>query len=351
MEKIDFIAGNEKRFGEFVSKLGKEKIALICHISDLDGVASAKIANSVLNADLLKFLDYYELTDSLVDELKKAKVKQVVFADMFIKTSDIIRKIEKFADVMIIDHHVMNEDYNSDKTVFINAQGYCAAYICYYLFSKVQNLEKFDWLAACASVSDWMFFKNTEFMNKIYGKYGDKFVGDEDGIKRGKKFWELQNKLSLAIVYFRESGVKKVYDSIGEGFGNIGDLGKYSDEVQREVDEGVEKFDREKKEVFDGYLWETYEPKYPVKSIIVNEISHKIKNRTILIAMKDEKKGIYRLSSRRQDKKYDMNKMMMTLTQGLKDAAGGGHFAAAGGSVLISDYEEFKKRLLNYKFI
>lgn len=352
MEPISFAAGSEKRFSEFISKLGKEKIALICHTADLDGIASAKIANTVLDADLLKFLDYTELNDSLVDELKKSKVKQVVFADMFIKTSEIIKKIEKFADVLIIDHHLINEDFNSEKTFFINAQGYCAAYLCYYLFSKVQDLTKFDWLAACASVSDWMFFKNGEFMSLVYKKYGDKFIGDENGIKKGKKFWDLQSKLSMAIVYFRANGgVKNVYDSMGEKFGDIGELGKYAEEVQKEVDEGVRRFNLEKKTIFDGFIWESAEPRYPVKSIIVNEISHGMKNKTIVVAMKDEKNGVYRLSSRRQDKKFDMNKMMMSLTEGLKDAAGGGHFAASGGNVRVEDYAEFKKRLMNYKFV
>ena len=63
----------KKRFFDFIGKLGGEKMAILSHTSDLDGVASAKIANRGLNADILKFVDYPDLNDKLVDELKKLK--------------------------------------------------------------------------------------------------------------------------------------------------------------------------------------------------------------------------------------------------------------------------------------
>ena len=56
-----FQAGSEKRFANFISSLDKkDKIALISHGADLDGIASAKITNKIINADIIKFVGYEE---------------------------------------------------------------------------------------------------------------------------------------------------------------------------------------------------------------------------------------------------------------------------------------------------
>ena len=123
--------GSEKRFFEFISKLGeknKEKIALISHV-DLDGIVSAKIVNKVIEADILKFLDYTELNKNLIKELKKEKVTKVIFTDLLIKDKDFIKELEKISNILIIDHHI-SKDWNSEKTGFIRVE---AGYSCGYL--------------------------------------------------------------------------------------------------------------------------------------------------------------------------------------------------------------------------
>ena len=70
MEKIEFLAGTENRFKEFVKSIKpSDKIALISH-TDHDGIAAAKIVSYVLPYSLLKFVDYEDINNSLIDELK-----------------------------------------------------------------------------------------------------------------------------------------------------------------------------------------------------------------------------------------------------------------------------------------
>ena len=53
MEKIEFLVGSEKRFAEFISKLNeKDKIAVISHSRDIDGIVSAKVVDFVIDANL-----------------------------------------------------------------------------------------------------------------------------------------------------------------------------------------------------------------------------------------------------------------------------------------------------------
>lgn len=346
MEKIDFSAGNEKRFADFISGLNeKDKLALISH-TDLDGISAARVANEVLHADILKFVNYKDLNDSLIDDLKKQKVKKIVFADLMFNEPDFVRKISAIADVLIIDHHLINQDYNSDKVVFMNAQGYCGAYLCYYLFSKMQNLEKFDWVVACACIADWQYVKNQDWMKKIFDKYGDEvFIPTIEGIHKSEKFYHLQEKLVYAIVYFFDN-LMKIYNAFGKEFGNLGGIEKYGEIVEKDLKENIGKFHEEKVEIEDGYFWE-YEPKYGGGSLLTNSVSEEFQGKTIVICRAD-KDGLYRISMRRQDGKVDVSALLQKLTLGFESHSAGGHFKAAGGHILLKDREEFLKRLRNF---
>lgn len=340
MEQPTFLYGNEKRFAEWNSKLNdKDKIALISH-TDLDGIAAAKVVNEVLNADFITFLGYDDLNKNLVQVLKEKKMKFVVFTDLYIKDIEMLREIEKFAEVLIIDHHLAQVDLNSERTVFLNSQGFCATYICYYLFSKIQNIEKLDWLVACACVADWQYFNNKTWMNSVYEKYNDKFVGNPEGIKKSKMY-DLQWDLGLALIYFKDN-LKKVFDSIGDKFGDIGDLGKYSNIVQKEIDNALNRFEKEKEKIDDGFYWE-FVPNLEIGSIVSTIVSAKNWNSTVLIIRKQE--NIYKFSVRRQDKKLNADEFVKKLLSGFEGADGGGHVAAAGGHFPLKYIGEFRKRL------
>ena len=161
---LNFLAGSEKSFFNFMSETNeKEKIALISH-TDLDGLAAARVVNEVVQADLIKFVNYHELNNNLLEELKKNKIKRAIFTDLSLENEEFLKEAEKFLKVLWIDHHTFPRDYNSKKTVYLNSQGFCATYICYYLFSKISNIEKLDCLVASASISDCLYFNNQEFM-------------------------------------------------------------------------------------------------------------------------------------------------------------------------------------------
>ena len=110
----------------------------------------------VVNANLIKFVDYDELNNNLLNELNKNNINKVIMTDLSIGDISFIKKLEEFSSILIIDHHIFQEDLNSEKTTFMNSRDYCASYISYCLFSKIKNLEKIDWLVALASVSDWL---------------------------------------------------------------------------------------------------------------------------------------------------------------------------------------------------
>jgi len=341
MQQINFTVGNKKRFAEFISSLNeKEKIALVSH-TDLDGIAAAIVTNKVINADLIKFVDYTDLNDNLIEELKNEKVKKLIITDLSFNSPEFIKKAEKHFEILIIDHHQFPKDFNSDKTVFMNTSEHCATYLAYTLFSDIQNLEELDWLVALANISDWAYFNCEEFMSKTLKKYGDKYEMKGEIIRKSGKFWDLQWTLNLSII-LHKGNLHSVFDSIGNKFGDIGNLKEGADKVQKEIDDALEKFDREKEKFKDGYFWE-YSPKFRIGSVLSTLISSKNPNKTFVVGRPEEK--IYYLSARRQDKKVNSSHLLQKLITGFENSDAGGHIAAAGGHFPIKYLEEFKKRL------
>jgi len=344
MQKIDFSVGNEKRFSDFITTLNaKDKIALISH-TDLDGVASAKVVNKVVEADIIRFVDYEDLDDKLVKQLKKEKIKQVILCDLNIKDREFVNGLISFSKLLIIDHHPIHEDYNSEKTVFLNPFGeefYCSTYICYYLFSKIQNLEKLDWLVACACIADFAYLDNKEWMKGVYEKYKDTFILNNGEISKNGKMWDLQWKLSLALIYY-EDNLERLFNLIGEEFGNIQDLDKHTSTVQKDINSYLNKFESERIEIQDGYFFEI-NSRLGIKALIANILSVKYSNKTIIIG--SSKGEVYFLSARRQDKRKDMGALLERLLGGFKNSSAGGHVPAAGARFLLKDRKEFLRRL------
>jgi len=335
--------GFEKKFFEFMSELNeKEKIALISHI-DLDGITSAKIVNEVVDVDELKFLDYEELNEDLINKLKRKKIKRVFFTDLCISDDNFLKKLESFAKILILDHH-KNKDLNSERTVYIKGEdGYSAGFLCYNLFNKIKNVEEYDWLVACSCISDYCHLKPGYWLERIFNKYGDVLEYKDGYVRRSGKIWELQLKISLALIYFKKKkNIKKIFYSIGKNFGEIGVLNKYSNKVQKEIDKIVKQF-KEKKEIIEqGYLYEI-SPKFPVAPIVSAILSEKEKNKLFLVVTNES--SICKISARRQDKKLDCGVFLKEILKGFKNSSSGGHISAAGGHFMKKNLPEFRKRL------
>jgi len=338
--KPEWIAGSEKRFFNFIKKLSdRDKIAIISH-TDADGLLAAKVVSKVIGTNSIRFVGYPELNEELINKLKAEKVNKIFMTDLNWANKKLLRKAEKFAKIAIVDHHTLETDYNSPKTVFMNAQGFCATYLNYYLFSKIKDLGKIDWLIACASVADWMFVKNEAWLIKIYQKYGQEFSTMERKLKSGK-FWDLQYNISLAIIYFKDN-LRRVFDSFGEDFGDIGDLEKYAKIIDSEVNKAINDFYIKKENISDGYFIE-FNLEYPVEAIVINLLSSKNLNKTFIVGKQEG--NIYKISARRQDGLVDLPKLLKNLVSGFEGASAGGHIRAAGAHVLSKDAEKFKEMI------
>ncbi|MFH1711488.1 MAG: DHH family phosphoesterase [Nanoarchaeota archaeon] len=336
---MEFLAGDEKRFFEFMGNLNeKDKIAVISHI-DLDGITSAVLATKIIgNVDYLRFIDYRPgVLKETILELKKNKINKIFILDLAVDSKEDISEMEKFAEIAIIDHHPFENDFNSEKTIFIKAESaYPAASMCYYLFSKMQKIP--GWIAALGIIAD---------KPHVYDEENNTGVFDDFNLGKDKvNLWNYVLNLNLIIIYFKGSE-KKVYDLIMESkeLGDLSKFDKYSKIVEKELDLWREKFEREK-ETFGSLVVFQIEPKYLVKSLLINEISVQDTSKTFVFISAKKGDEFLSISARNQMGNVNVSLLLRNSIMGIENSTAGGHVKAAAARVPVKFLGKFKENLI-----
>ena len=104
----------------------------------------------------------------------------------------------------------------------------------------------------------------------------------------------------------------------------------------------MKRYDKEK-EIINGVSFWEVNSKYSVKDILVNILSHKNRDKTLIFIQND--RGVYKISARRQDKTVDLPNLLGELLNGFENSSSGGHIPAAGGGFPEKYLDEFKRRL------
>jgi oligoribonuclease NrnB/cAMP/cGMP phosphodiesterase (DHH superfamily) len=334
---MEFLAGSEKRFFEFISSIeDKDKVALLTH-NDGDGVVSAAIVSKVVGkTEYIDFLYYNpDMLKPFVENLKKMKINKIIITDLSVDNElESIKELEKFANILIIDHHESRKDLNSVRTVFMRVPTeYPAAYVCYTLFSKIQKIP--EWLAALGILSD---------KTHRYRKENAEQVFPDFNIRGKENLFDTVMNLSMALVYFKGKE-KKIYDMLinSKSPEELSSLEKYRKAIEKELSSYMKDYESSKEEFKDLVIYK-FKPKHSITSILVNLISVKDANKTfIFIAEIDSELHV---SSRRQDGKVDCVRFLQESIKGIPNSTAGGHKPAAGARVPSVYLKKFKENLI-----
>ena len=335
---MELIAGEEKKFSEFIANLTeKDKIAILTH-NDIDGMISAAIASKILGKiDYLDFLDYRQTKiRNCLQELKNNKINKLVILDYSCEQEqETIKEIEKFAEILILDHHHWNEDINSKKTIFLRTETKIpASYLAYYLFSKIQAIP--NWLPALGILSDRADKYQRDNAKEVWHDF--KLQGKED-------LFNIMSVLNSAIIYFKSKS-EKVFSILNEAKNpeDILALKKYSDDVEQEIQEKLNEFESEKQD--SDLFFYLYSSRFGINSELSTRISLKHRDKTVILARNSN--GIISLSARRQDGKVNCVELLKNLTEGIENSFTGGHFPAAGGNFPSKYLGKFKENLAKF---
>lgn len=336
MEQPPFICGTVQRFSEYIASLKKRtKVIAVSH-TDVDGLGSAKLVDAALRADSVYLMDYDQVNEAFVEKLRGEKPSHIVITDLMVKR-EFVEKLGAFARVLVIDHHRVSEDVNSERITFMNAQGMCATYLAWWLFKDVGDVSAWEWLVACACIADVMTDEVRAFMIRQFEKEGLDF---NNGVKQGR-FWELVTGINNALIYFVNDRMQ-VYRAITNTFAMPVHLVEPARLVEDDIQDTLRRFEQEKKLIRGRIFWE-FKARYRIKSVISTILSFRYPTTTMIILKRDG--DSYFVSGRCQDRHEDMNLLLKKLIEGFPHADAGGHIPAAGGHFPVDKLPEFKERL------
>ncbi|MBI2662532.1 DHH family phosphoesterase [Candidatus Woesearchaeota archaeon] len=344
------------RFQEFFKTLSKNDKIAIYHDTDPDGITSAKIITACLNRLNLNVKLYLQSQKGEIDIsnenialIKKHHITKLITTDKAIECSpEQIKKVEQFANICIFDHHVIENDISSTKTVFLKPQllfqtnrpdQYCSAKFTYDLLNTLTPLDDLDWICLAGVIGDMAFPAWPEFVHKTLKKYKLK----------NKDLFSTKIGLLTQLISFAESldEQKKCLKIIlsSNNLTQALSLMRPYMKVKLELDNYTQKFDKhaEKYNQNNLLILEVKSP-YKIKSLISSKIAHKkYPHKTIITTQKIGQ--FMTISARRNDCKISMN-ILLKKSLGNLPGNAGGHIPASGASVSIKDYPEFKQNLI-----
>ncbi len=343
----------------FKSLKPTDNIALL-HDTDPDGTTSGKIIVEALNQlghtvklFLINERKEHFISDEKIAQLKQHNINILITTDKTVDTNPTqIKKIEQFAHIVVFDHHIIEHDISSDKTIFLKPQlifdgvppdRYCSAKLSYDILSRITNLNHLDWICAVGVIGDMAYPAWPEFMNNIYKKYNIKPQPNPIDTPLG---------IVTQLISFAESlgeaetcfNLILKSDSIAQATTNLKQYMFIKTELEQYInnaEKNVEKYNNNQLIIYK------IESKYKIKSMLSTALSQRLyPNQTLIIVQQIENEMT--ISARRQDCKKNMNKLLKLALGTLKGNAGG-HAPASGASVGVKDYPEFKKRLIQHE--
>ena len=167
---------HKKKLEEFISFVrsfeASDRIAIL-HDSDADGISAAVICARAIERlrgsppDLVitQKKRMVSIEKDTVKKLRQNQVNKFITLDLAVDQDPReFRPIEKFAEILVIDHHKVYNDLSSKRTVFIKASElskkvepskYATSKLVFDLFSRVPDLHDLDWVACVGMVGDF----------------------------------------------------------------------------------------------------------------------------------------------------------------------------------------------------
>ncbi|MFH1586228.1 MAG: DHHA1 domain-containing protein [Candidatus Diapherotrites archaeon] len=344
-----------EKFRRFCAAISREdRIAVVFH-GDADGLASGVIAAKTVQLLRGKKPEMIfsqgnsevELTEDSIKKMRKGKINKIILVDLAVDQNPAtIRKAEKFAELLIIDHHKIYKNLNSERTIMIKAQHvssrepskYPAAKLTYDLFSNCGNLSDLEWVTAVGIIGDFGL------------KHWRKFIVCAG--RRSKLSLKKMTELKELISAVEAVDGAKMNSLAQEFYKNIetpkrilsSKFKKYKKNYDTELKRLMKGFNAAEKYPEKQLVYYPFKSKYYIKSALVNKISQKFPKKTIIL-VQDRGNTNLHISARRQDFKVKVNELLENSLKGL-NGTGGGHIPAAGGRVSRRDLGKFKEKLL-----
>lgn len=352
-----------QRFLHFFSNLNREDRIAIFYDADAAGTTSAAIIIKVLNQRGIKvahatneFHAAVYLTESHIKQLMDLGINKILFLNLAPEqTPGTLESLEKFAEILVIDHIMFDTDANSEKTVFIkppllfsgiNKVVYCTAKLLYDLLSNVNDLSRYSWLSAIGIVGDYLSEFWADFVLECERETNLKIESDESLETYFKKVADL---LSYADCV-RDKAGNRALNALVESTSVLEAIEKLKEFEY--VGSGIRRYVNHFESLAEGICEKNsyfLEIKSDLKiSFLVSTIvsAEKHPDCFVFVYQEDPSKRFYIVEMRRFQFKRNCSDILCEAIKGLEDANAGGHASAAGARIRKGDFARFKSRLL-----
>lgn len=351
----------KERFKDFIQRIEKKDRILVLYHADPDGLCSAVVVSKALDKlagnvpEKLIPVNYGDFK-KIVPKIKKQRFDKVIIVDFTVdQEPELVKELEEKKELLIIDHHKVYNDLNSDKTVFIKAKNlskldgakYPASKLCYDLFSELADLKEFEWQVAVGILGDRGYAHWKEFVDNVLVKHK---------LRRNKTPYE--SELGKITELINAAQANKTSD-LNKAFELLFNSKKPEQVLKSPLMDEVNKLEKEvdywilhlydKAEFYDDLdlIFYLVKPRLRIKSSLINKISQEMyPNKTVIIVMEGRGESL-QISARRQDYKVRVNDLLENAVSNLKEGKAGGHIPAAGGSIRKKDLKKFKQNILN----
>ncbi|MDO8647622.1 MAG: DHHA1 domain-containing protein [Candidatus Diapherotrites archaeon] len=342
-----------QEFDNYVKSLSSKDRVGILTDNDTDGITAGVLVFKALYQITGKFPELVlfapkrsaPISEETVKELKKKKINKFICTDISLDQESRLlfaKKIAKFAKILNIDHHkvygklpkgsvLVKPQFFSKK----ESSSYCSAKLCFDLFSRHASLKGSEWIA-------------------IVGLFGDKaekdwpdFLEAHLNHNPSKAKLEQLNETLTAVRILDFPRIPDCFNNLlsTEPKTALNAFFKYNKKYEKILDKGEKAFWKNA-ECFPGleYCFYFSEENHTSASALINRISDKAKNTTLIIAQNADN-GIS-FSSRRQDRKVAVNDLLEEAVKNLNGGTAGGHAPAAGGKIRAQDLQKFRQNVL-----
>ncbi|NOZ82150.1 MAG: DHH family phosphoesterase [Candidatus Micrarchaeota archaeon] len=283
--------------------------------SDSDGVCSAVLFNRFVKSLGKKtLLGTGEVDEDYFEKFRAGDVN--IFLDLPLDSAPELLK--RFKKPVVIDHHPPVRDLNRTGIVHIN--------------------PRFDKPDAYISTSQVVFDilgkpVKDEWIMRV-GAVGDRALKGDENERKASEIIE------AVKVIERETGLIKLVrfltrcESIDEFVNSSYSL--LRDEIEREIENQIKKF----RIFMEDITFFELESKYNITSILATRLLDMFPDKTIIVFSR--KDGFIKISGR--SKKYDIGTAFRKAVEGI--GRGGGHRVAAAAKIPESEFQRFRKRVL-----
>ena len=333
-----------KEFKRFANCYDKKCKVAIVYDSDPDGLTSAVIVSKAIQSlrgkkpELVFFQaqPMVSLQDSTIEKLKKHNIECLIVLDLAVdQRAEQVKKVEKFARVLVLEHHKKYTNISSDKTTciksqdlsFIDPSKYATAKLAYDLYSQIVDIKDLKWLACIGLIGDYSIKPWKKFFKMTFDQTGvnEKYLRN---LMEIISYVETVDRKKITALFKEFFKVKRPQEMKNSKYAN------YKKMVEDELKKLVSQFHK-KKEIFpkQELVFFTFKSKLDIKSILINKISTEYYPDKSVVIVEDRGKGIMTISARRQDFRVKMNSLLENAVKNFKDGIAGGHIPAACGKI------------------